>query len=65
MSNWVYKWYDSAGTWNADTMADAFVPLVEPGYLAAPSWQKPVMRGCAGACVDASTRSAEEIPCPQ
>ena len=37
MSNWVYKWYDPAGIWNADTVADGFIALVEPGYLAARS----------------------------
>ncbi len=37
MSNWVYKWYDPAGTWDADTVANGFIALVEPGYLAARS----------------------------
>lgn len=37
MSNWVYKWYDPAGIWNADTVADGCIALVEPGYLAARS----------------------------
>lgn len=34
MSNWVYKWYDPAGMWDADTVANGFIALVEPGYLA-------------------------------
>jgi hypothetical protein len=37
MSNWVYKWYDPAGTWDADAVANGFIALVEPGYLAARS----------------------------
>ena len=37
MSNWVYRWYNPAGAWDADTIADAFIALVEPGYLARPS----------------------------
>jgi AcrR family transcriptional regulator len=36
MANWVYQWYDPAGEWNADTIADGFIALVEPGYLATP-----------------------------
>jgi AcrR family transcriptional regulator len=35
MSNWVYKWYDPAGTWDADTVANGFIALVEPGYRVA------------------------------
>jgi AcrR family transcriptional regulator len=34
MSNWVYKWYDPKGTWDAHAIADGFLALVEPGYLA-------------------------------
>jgi len=34
MSNWVYRWYNPAGAWDADAIADAFIALVEPGYLA-------------------------------
>jgi AcrR family transcriptional regulator len=33
MSNWVHKWYDPAGAWDADTVADAFVALAERGYV--------------------------------
>jgi AcrR family transcriptional regulator len=33
MANWVYQWYDPAGVWDADTIADGFLALVEPGYL--------------------------------
>jgi AcrR family transcriptional regulator len=32
MSNWVYKWYDPTGAWDADAIADHFIALVEPGY---------------------------------
>lgn len=34
MANWVYQWYDPAGAWDADAIADAFVALAESGYLA-------------------------------
>jgi len=34
MSNWVYRWYNPAGAWDADAIADAFIALLEPGYLA-------------------------------
>jgi len=37
MSNWVYRWYNPAGAWDADAIADAFIALVEPGYLARPT----------------------------
>ncbi len=37
MSNWVYKWYDPRGAWDADAIAEAFIALVEPGYLASPA----------------------------
>ncbi len=37
MSNWVYKWYDPAGTWDASAIAEGFIRLIEPGYLASPS----------------------------
>jgi AcrR family transcriptional regulator len=33
MANWVYQWYDPAGEWNADTIANGFIALMEPGYL--------------------------------
>ncbi len=33
MSNWVYKWYDPTGRWDADAIAEGFIALVEPGYL--------------------------------
>ena len=36
MANWVYQWYDPRGTWNADTIADAFITLLESGYLVTP-----------------------------
>jgi TetR/AcrR family transcriptional regulator, cholesterol catabolism regulator len=34
MANWLYQWYDPAGEWNADAIADGFIELVESGYLA-------------------------------
>jgi AcrR family transcriptional regulator len=34
MANWVYQWYDAGGEWDADTIADGFITLLEPGYLA-------------------------------
>jgi TetR/AcrR family transcriptional regulator, cholesterol catabolism regulator len=37
MSNWVYRWYSPAGAWDADAIADAFIALLEPGYLARPA----------------------------
>jgi hypothetical protein len=37
MSNWVYRWYNPAGTWDADAIADGFIALLEPGYLARPT----------------------------
>jgi AcrR family transcriptional regulator len=37
MSNWVYKWYNPAGVWTADTIADAMVALAERGYLRSPA----------------------------
>ena len=36
MANWVYQWYDAAGQWDADTIADGFIALLEPGYVATP-----------------------------
>ncbi len=36
MTNWVFRWYDPRGAWTADTIADAFIALLEPGYLAPP-----------------------------
>jgi AcrR family transcriptional regulator len=32
MSNWVYRWYDPRGTWDADTIADGLITLAERGY---------------------------------
>jgi AcrR family transcriptional regulator len=34
MANWVYQWYDPAGAWDVDAIADAFIDLAESGYLA-------------------------------
>jgi AcrR family transcriptional regulator len=36
MSNWVYRWFDPRGAWDADEVADAFVALLEHGYLRRP-----------------------------
>lgn len=33
MSNWVYRWFDPRGAWDADAVADAFIALAERGYL--------------------------------
>lgn len=33
MANWVYQWYDPAGTWDADAIASGFIAMLEPGYL--------------------------------
>jgi AcrR family transcriptional regulator len=37
MSNWVYRWYHPNRAWDADRIADAFIALVERGYLATPA----------------------------
>jgi AcrR family transcriptional regulator len=39
MSNWVYRWYHPGRGrgWDADTIAAAFIDLVEQGYLATPA----------------------------
>jgi AcrR family transcriptional regulator len=36
MVNWLYQWYDPKGAWDADTIADDFIALVESGYLVTP-----------------------------
>jgi TetR/AcrR family transcriptional regulator, cholesterol catabolism regulator len=36
MSNWVHRWYDARGAWDADAIADAFIALIERGYLDTP-----------------------------
>jgi TetR/AcrR family transcriptional regulator, cholesterol catabolism regulator len=33
MSNWTHKWYDPRGSWDAEFIADAFIALLERGYL--------------------------------
>ena len=41
MVNWLYQWYDPAGEWDADAIADGFIALAESGYLATrPSRQR-------------------------
>jgi AcrR family transcriptional regulator len=39
MSNWVYTWYRPGG-WSPDAVADAFIALVERGYLPSPAWRR-------------------------
>ena len=34
MSNWTHKWYDPRGAWDAEFIADAFIALIERGYIA-------------------------------
>lgn len=36
MSNWVHRWYDPRGAWDADAIAEAFIALLEGGYLVTP-----------------------------
>lgn len=36
MSNWVHRWFDARGAWDADDVADAFIALAERGYLKPP-----------------------------
>jgi AcrR family transcriptional regulator len=43
MSNWVYKWYRPAGAWDADAIADAFIALVETGYLSSGARLRPAL----------------------
>jgi AcrR family transcriptional regulator len=33
MSNWTHRWYDPRREWDADVIADAFIALIERGYL--------------------------------
>jgi AcrR family transcriptional regulator len=39
MSNWVYPWYRPGG-WSPDTVADAFIALLERGYRPSPAWRR-------------------------
>ena len=43
MANWVYQWYDPQGAWDADTIADGFITLVESGYLVTPASRQRVL----------------------
>ena len=36
MANWVYQWYNPAGRWDADTIANSFIALLEHGYVSTP-----------------------------
>jgi AcrR family transcriptional regulator len=36
MSNWVYHWYDPRGAWDADTIADGLITLIERGCVVTP-----------------------------
>lgn len=40
MSNWVYRWYHAGGAWDADRIAQAFIALLEPGYLVTPGGRR-------------------------
>jgi AcrR family transcriptional regulator len=54
MVNWLYQWYDPAGAWDADAIADGFIALAESGYLATrPSRQR--------ALADSLTRIESEL----
>ena len=33
MSNWTHKWYDARGAWDAKFIADAYIRLIEHGYV--------------------------------
>ena len=33
MSNWTHKWYDPRGAWDAEFIAEAFIRLIEGGYI--------------------------------
>jgi AcrR family transcriptional regulator len=33
MSNWTHRWYDPHGVWDAEFIADAFIALMERGYI--------------------------------
>jgi TetR/AcrR family transcriptional regulator, cholesterol catabolism regulator len=35
MSNWVYRWYNPRGAWDADAIADGLIALAERGYAGA------------------------------
>jgi AcrR family transcriptional regulator len=35
MSNWVHRWYDPRGVWDAEQIADGFIALLERGYRGA------------------------------
>lgn len=36
MSNWTHKWYDADGKWDATFIADAYIRLIERGYVGSP-----------------------------
>jgi hypothetical protein len=35
MSNWVHRWYDPRGVWDAEQIAEGFIMLLERGYRGA------------------------------
>jgi hypothetical protein len=37
MTNWVHRWYDARGQWDAQFIADAYIALVERGYRVTPA----------------------------
>ena len=36
MSNWTHKWYDARRAWDAKFIADAYIRLIERGYIGTP-----------------------------
>lgn len=71
MANWVYQWYDAAGAWDADTIAEGFIALLEPGYLATPRSRQRELAATLGrvekelagvrSVVDAARRGARKV----
>jgi AcrR family transcriptional regulator len=40
MSNWVYTWYRPGGRWSPESIAEAFITLIERGYRSNPAWRR-------------------------
>ena len=40
MSNWVYTWYRPGGGWTPESVAEAFIALIERGYRGSPAWRR-------------------------
>jgi hypothetical protein len=47
MLNWLYKWYDPDGRWDAEEISSAFLSLVEGGLLRRASGGPPLGRRIA------------------